>query len=71
VDPLGHVWVERYVAAGERPVVDVFDGSAERVGVVTIPVDCSVGGFGDGTVYLIRRDDLGFQWLERYDRPAI
>ena len=71
VGPLGRVWVERYVAAGERPVLDVFDGSGKRVGVVTIPVDCSIGGFGDGTVYLIRRDDLGFQWLERYDLPAI
>jgi hypothetical protein len=39
--------------------------------VVTIPAGCSLMGFGDGTVYLTRRDDLGFQWLERYDRPAI
>ena len=71
VGPQGHVWVERHVAAGERPVVDVFDGAGRHVASVTIPVRCSIRGFGDGTVYLTRRDDLGFQWLERYDRPAI
>jgi len=71
VDPQGNVWVERYVAAGERPVVDVFDGAGRHVASVTIPVQRSIRGFGDGTMYLTRRDDLGFQWLERYDRPAI
>jgi hypothetical protein len=71
VDSQGNVWVERYVAAGERPVLDVFDGAGRHIAVVTIPAGCSLTGFGDGTVYLTRRDDLGFQWLERYDRPAI
>ena len=71
VDPMGYAWVERHVAAGERPVLDVFDATGERVASVAIPVRCSLRGFGDGTLYLTRRDDLGFQWLERYPRPSI
>ncbi len=71
VGPLGQVWVERYVAAGERPILDVFDEEGKHVAAVTIPLDSSLRGFGDGTIYLTRRDDVGFQWLERYERPGI
>lgn len=71
VDPLGYVWVERHVPAGDSPVLDVFDDEGDRVGSVTIPVRSSLRGFGDGTLYLTRRDDLGFQWLERFERPSI
>jgi hypothetical protein len=52
-------------------VLDVFDGNGERVASVTIPVRSSLRGFGDGSLYLTRWDDLGFQWLERYERPSI
>ena len=71
VDSQGYVWVERHVPAGDSPVLDVFDGEGDRVGSVTIPVRSSLRGFGDGTLYLTRWDDLGFQWLERYERPSI
>lgn len=71
VDPEGYVWVERYVPAGERPVLDVFDGTGNHVASVTIPVRCTLRGFGAGTLYVTRWDDLGFQWLERYERPSI
>jgi hypothetical protein len=71
VDPLGYLWVERHVPAGVAPVLDVFDAEGDRVGSVTIPVSSSLRGFGDGTLYLTRWDDLGFQWLERYGRPSI
>jgi len=65
------VWVERHVPAGDSPVLDVFDGAGDRVGSVTIPLRSSLRGFGEGTLYLTRRDDLGFLWLERYERPPI
>lgn len=71
VDPLGYVWVEKHVPAGDSPVLDVFDGAGDRVGSVTIPPRSSLRGFGEGTLYLTRRDDLGFLWLERYERPSI
>lgn len=71
VDPAGYVWVERHVPAGDAPVLDVFDGEGGRVASVVIPVRSSLRGFGVGTLYLTRWDDLGFQWLERYERPSI
>lgn len=71
VDPLGYLWVERYVPAGDAPVLDVFDGGGDLVASVTIPHRSSLRGFGEGTLYLTRWDDLGFQWLERYGRPSI
>ncbi len=71
VDPAGYVWVERYVPAGDSPVLDVFDAEGNRVASVKIPVRSSLRAFGDGTLYLTRRDDLGFQYLERYVRPSI
>lgn len=71
VDADGFAWVERHVPAGDRPVLDVFDAEGRHVGAVTIPARSSLRGFGDGTLYLTRRDDLGFQWLERYDRPSM
>ena len=71
VDPLGYAWVERHVPAGDRPVVDVFGPDGRHLASVTVPARSHVRAFGDGTVYLTRWDDLGFQWLERYERPAI
>ena len=71
VDPAGYVWVERHVPAGDSPVLDVFDGEGNQVASLAIPVRSSLRAFGDGTLYLTRRDDLGFQWLERYERPSI
>jgi hypothetical protein len=71
VDPLGYVWVERYVRAGDPTLFDVFDGTGRRVAEVEAPPRSSLRGFGDGTLYLTRWDDLGFRWLSRYERPSI
>ena len=71
VDPAGFAWVERHVAAGERPILDVFDSEGRHVAAVTIPQRSQLRAFGNGSLYLTRWDDLGFQWLERYDRPGI
>lgn len=66
VSPAGDLWVERYVPAGQQPVIDVFDGSGKKTGEVRLPVGCRVVGFGRGTVYLARTDQDDLQWLERY-----
>ncbi len=70
VTPEGDVWVERSVSAGEPPLIDVFGGDANPKGQIVLPVGRDVVGFGRGTVYLIRTDDMGLQWLEKYRRPA-
>jgi hypothetical protein len=66
VTPTGDLWVERYVPAGEPPLIDVFDGAGRKRGEFTLPVGCRVVGFGRGTVYLSRIDADDLQWLERY-----
>ncbi len=71
VAPDGDLWVMRSVAAGERPLIDVFDANGRHRGAVALPEGREVVGFGEGSVYLARGDDLGFQWLERYDRPEL
>lgn len=64
--PNGEAWVERYVAAGEPPLVDRFDERGRRIGELRLPENRRIGGFGAGVVYLVRTDDFGLQWIERY-----
>ena len=71
VAPDGYLWVTRHVAAGDRPLVDVFDSAGRHVATVELPQGREVVGFGESSIYLGRGDELGFQWLERYERPAL
>jgi hypothetical protein len=70
VTPEGDMWVQRSVPAGEPTQFDVFAANAQLEGKVTLPTGRDIVGFGRGTVYVIRTDDLGLQWLERYKRSA-
>lgn len=69
VDPAGRAWVRRHLDAGEAPQYDVFDGAGERSVVVQLPPERRVVGFGDGKVYVVRMDEYGLQYLERYALP--
>ena len=69
VDGLGRAWVRRHREAGEAPRYDLFDGGGQLVGVVELPMGRRVVGFGDGTLYAVRMDDVGLQYLERYALP--
>lgn len=71
VAPTGQLWVGRHVAAGDRPEYDVFDEAGRRVEIVRLPEGRALVGFGRESVYLARRDDLDFQWLERYPLPPL
>jgi len=66
VTPDGELWVERYGSAGSAPVVDVFDARGVRIAEVQLPPRSRVVGFGEGTVYLVRTDELDLQWLQVY-----
>jgi hypothetical protein len=67
----GNVWLLRHTAAGEPPTYDILDMQGQFLGSVILPEDRTLEGFGDGSVYLSRSDDLDFVWLERYDMPAL
>ena len=63
----GNLWVTRVGAFGAKTsVVDVFDASGKLVRRVMFPATHRLAGFGKGTVYLVRTDNDGLQWVERY-----
>ena len=69
VDGRGRAWVRRHRAAGELPRYDVFGGSGEREMVVELAARRRVVGFGAGKLYVVRMDEYGRQFLERYGLP--
>lgn len=68
--PDGTFWLRRHMPAGSPPRYDVLDAGGRRVGRVDLPEGRTLEGFGDGSVYLSRSDDLEFVWLERYAHPT-
>ncbi len=68
ITPEGKAWVERSVTAGDPRSFDVFNADGALEQRITLPADRRLVGFGKGTVYLVRVDDLDLQWLERYGR---
>jgi len=69
VSPEGEIWVNRSRPAGDdTPVYDVFDSAGRLVRKVSLPKDHAVTGFGKGSIYVIRTDEDGLQYLVRYPR---
>lgn len=69
VDPRGRAWVRTLGPAAATPVYHLFDASGERVMVVELLPGRRVVSFGDGKAYLVRMDEYGLQYLERYALP--
>jgi hypothetical protein len=70
VAPDGTLWVGRCHAFGARTrLMDVFDASGQRVRQIELPADRVVVGFSRSAVFVVRTDDDGLQWLERYRLP--
>lgn len=68
VTPEGELWIERSVPHDASPTFDIFDATGHRVREVRLPKGRDVVGFGRGTLYAVRTDESGLQWLERYRR---
>jgi hypothetical protein len=66
VDPDGGIWVGRTTEIGVETLYDVFDGEGNKTGEVTFSPNSRIIGFGDGSAYVVRTDEFGLQWLERY-----
>jgi hypothetical protein len=72
VDAAGRGWVGRHEHQRERrPLFDVFDAAGRRVARVRLPEGRQVVGFGPGSLYAVRSDEVDLQWLERYDTRAL
>lgn len=65
----GQLWVQRHTPARDSvPAYDVFDASGNLASRVFLPKGRQLVGLGQGTVYAVRTDSDGLQWLERYKR---
>ena len=68
--PAGHAWVQRQLPLAEKALgLDVFDRAGKRIARYQVPGDRKLIGFGASSVYLLRTDGDGLQWLERYAYP--
>ena len=63
----GELWINRVTPQGVKaPVADVFDAKGNRVRTVALPPHTRVAAAGKTSIYLVRTDDDGLQWVERY-----
>ncbi len=65
ISPEGEAWVVRQ---DSLPVYDVFDHRGNLTARVELPAGRRLLGLGRRTLYAVRTDDDGLQWLERYSR---
>jgi hypothetical protein len=67
VAPNGDIWVLRHRPATDSvPVYDVFNGRGQLTARVALPKGGSLVGFGARSVYLVRVDTDGLQYLQRF-----
>jgi hypothetical protein len=65
--PGQQIWILRTQPAGQSLArYDVIDSTGAVRERVTVPVGSRVVGFGASSVYVVRTDEDGLQWLERY-----
>jgi hypothetical protein len=67
--PNGELWVMRSHKTADAGVFDVFGPAGTIVSQVALPPRTRFVGFGNGTVYLVRRDDDDLEYLQRYRLP--
>jgi len=70
VMPDGRLLVEREVAEGDPTRYDVFDARGTRAGALYLPTGQRIVGFGRESVYAVRVDQDGLNWLEVYALPG-
>jgi hypothetical protein len=67
----GNAWVQRHQhLEADGLVYDVFDPFGRRVARYRLPPETEVVGFGVSGMYAIRVDEVGLQWLQRFDVGA-
>ena len=67
--PDKQLWILRTQPAGQALArYDVIDSTGMVREMVTVPIKSRIVGFGVSSVYVVRTDEDGLQWLERYRR---
>ena len=69
VDGAGRAWVRRHRETDGTLQYDLLDGIGAAVLKVGLDSQRRVVGFGDATLYAVRMDGYGLQYLERYVLP--
>jgi len=70
--PDGNLWLERTVPdPGQQLRYDVIDSTGVLVGRVLLAPETRLVGFGVDAVYVVRRDEMDLEYLERYPMPII
>lgn len=65
----GTLWVKRATRPDAPPTFDLIDGAGRVTSQVELPQGRRLVGFGNGTVYLVRVDEDGLEYVERYGLP--
>jgi hypothetical protein len=66
----GSIWVNRTFEHDNPVQYDVVSRAGRLVGRVRLPESRRLVGFGDGWVYLVRRDEFDLEYVERHALPA-
>lgn len=69
--PHGTLWVRRTGPAEKAPTYDVINGNGRLVGRVVLPSGRELIGLGRDAVYLVYRDGMDLQYVERYPLPRM
>lgn len=69
IAPEGTVWIARaHSVSDTASLYDVFDATARRYAEAHLRAHSRIVGFGDGVIYVARRDADDLEHLERYKR---
>lgn len=63
--PDGNLWVQRTTKVGDPPTFDIFGPDANRISQITLPMGTRLVGFGARCVYVVRKDALDLEYLQR------
>ncbi len=66
IAPDGTAWVETVPGADGVVRYDVFDDAGQMVGQAELPPRHRVVGVGRASIFLVRIDNDGLEWLGRY-----
>ena len=69
VDPSGNLWLPRTQPGELETAYDLVDGQGVVRMRVYLPLHTRLQGFGLQTVFLVRTDAVGLEWIQRYAWP--
>lgn len=69
--PDGNLWIARATPAGEPALFDMIGRDARLIARIVLPDQTRLVGFGRASVYIVRVDSDGLEYLERRPLPRL